>query len=225
MSGHYFRHHITESITINKERKAYYSKLSEGRSDRIMNFLIASEYASLAPAAWYDLRAARFQKKGMDLLAREFMSMNQVGEFSSDQTMMVNPPSGRFDWKVFRDKIQFGLSKEDPALIRRGALAGLMELHEERAYFQFIRHMLESIYRFAYFIPVREEEARKLKCDSPKPLMMDIMKLHLLGFVGSYQLDEWCIPLQQEGIPIFRYELPDLLVDLTHDELKPLKHV
>jgi hypothetical protein len=77
------------------------------------------------------------------------------------------------------------------------------------------RHLIESIYRFAHFIALREEEAKNVGASSPRDLMFDVMKVHLLGMMGSYEIDEWSGPIQEEGIPVLCSEIPDLLHDLA----------
>jgi hypothetical protein len=49
---------------------------------------------------------------------------------------------------------------------------------------------------------------------SPAHLSFDLIKLQLLAFTGSYQIDKWAAPIQKEGIPILQSEIPKLLQDL-----------
>lgn len=209
-----FRAHILESLEINKERKSVYSQLTNSRSDKIFHFLIGSEYVSLGPAAYYDLRARKFQNRGMSLFGHEFMSMNRVSEF--DPENRVIPPAARkaFNWKQHKEILGLAIQKRDDDQLKIEAANALKELFQQPHYHCMTRHIIESIYRFAYFLPLREEEAKLLGILSPAGLIWDVIRLHLLGMQGSYQIDEWCGPIQHEGIPILCSELPDLLKDL-----------
>lgn len=218
-----FREHILESIAINKERKFAYSQLTEGKSDRIFNLLIGSEYLTLIPATYFDLKARRFQKAGSSLFCQEFMSMNRVGEFSAENLIVPKKSRKDFDWQLHKINMERALNSHSPDLVRHAAIAALMELKKQPQYYCMTRHIFESIYRFAYFIPLREMEAAELNINPPTGLMMDVINLHLMGIAGSYEIDEWSGPIQESGIPILCSEIPDLIKDIDEDELSLLK--
>lgn len=217
-----FREHIQESIGINRERKPFYSELTNGESDRIFNFLIGSEVVTLGIAAVYDLRASKYQKQGMSLFCHEFMGMNRTPDFDPDNRQIPAEDVKPFDWNFYKKRMAQGIASRNATATRLAALSALKELKQYPNYYCMTRHMIESIYRFAHFQPLRALEAKELKINPPNELMFDAMKLHLLGIVGSYTIDMWSIPIQESGIPILCSEIPDLLEDLKNPELESL---
>jgi len=88
----------------------------------------------------------------------------------------------------------------------------------------FIGYFLETIYRFAFFAPLREKQAEEMGLKNPKKMIFDVMKLHTLGIKDCHGIDLWSQPIQMSGIPILCTEIPDLLSDLDHPELEVLRH-
>lgn len=219
-----FQEHIKESISINKERKQVYSQLTNGRSDRIFNTLISYEYVTLAPATYFDLKALPYQKNGMDLFCHEFMSMNRAPEFDPEQRKIPQEKFKPFDWKFYKARIADALKHRDALEVRKAAVEALVELKSQPHYYCFSRHFVESIYRFAYFVPLRARQAEEMGLKDPTEMMFTVMKLHLLGLKDCHKVDLWSQPIQMSGIPILCSEIPDLLFDLDAPELDVLKH-
>lgn len=208
-----FSEHIRESIRINQKLRPLYAGISNGRSEKVFRFLINSEYVSLIPAACYDLQAAKFQRGGSSLLRHEFMAMKLPSAIEKGDRPSLSRKA--FSWKPLKQDLSHSIQNNEDFRLRSLCLEAIKELQEQAEFYPMTRHLIESIYRFAYFLPLREEEASALKLPSPRKLIRRIMKLHLMGFLGSYQIDEWCSPLQEEGIPLLMGELPDLLQDLS----------
>lgn len=219
-----FQKHITESISINKERKKIYSELTDGRSDRIFNKLIAYEYVTLAPATFFDLKALPYHKQGMDLFCHEFMSMIRAPKFDPAVRKTPSEQFKPFDWKFYKNRITEALDHGNAPEVRKVTLEALLELKEQPHYYCFTRHFMESIYRFAHFVPMRAQEAEELGLKDPTKMMFNVMKLHTLGLKDCHGIDLWSQPIQMSGIPILCSEIPDLLFDLDSPELEPLKH-
>ncbi len=216
-----FREHVQESIVLNTQRKKLYRGLTEGQSDRIFTTLIASEVLTLAPATVFDLKARRFQRQGMDLLCHELMSMQRVPDFG--EPVAVTDRFREVNWKFYKTRLEIAVRNRNAKSLRTICVDAMAELRDMPKYYCMLRHLFESIYRFGFFLPLRSEEAKKLGIDSPEPLLLDIVRLHLLGLEGSNRLDLWCHPIQEAGVPILFSELPDLLQDLESPELLPLK--
>ena len=218
-----FREHLTESISINNERRKVYAELTEGRSNRIFNKLSAYEYLTLVPGTYYDLRALPYQKNGMNLFCHEFMSMKRTPDFDPNTRRIPKEDFKPFDWKFYKNRISDALKHGDTTEVRKAALEGLVALKDQPNYYCFSRHFLESIYRFAHFVPLRQQQAEEMDLKDPKKLMFDVMKLHLLGLRDCYGIDMWSQPIQMSGIPILCTEIPDLLFDLKNPELEVLR--
>ena len=209
-----FAHHIKESITINQARKPVYAELTNGRSNKIFNFLISSEKFSLIPATFYDLKARAYQKKGVPVYCYEFMSMNAAPEFDPDRRIIPEETFTAFDWKHYKKLIDEASKRQSVKDVKKFSLEAIRALDSQPNYYCMLRHIFESIYRFAYFAPMHEDAALRAGLKSPMNLSFDVIKLQSLAIAGSYQIDKWAAPIQKEGIPLLCAELPKLLDDL-----------
>jgi hypothetical protein len=222
-SNNCFKQHILESISINTKRKQDYAKLTQGRSNRIFNTLIAYETVTLAPASYFDLLALPFQKQGIELFCHEFMGMNQAPQFDSNNRIKPTEVFKPFDWKFYKERMEIALKHGNETELKSVLVQALEELKSMPHYYCMTRHLLESIYRFAHFMPIRIEEAQVKNLKSPKKIITDVMKLHLLGMKESHKIDLLSQPIQKSGIPILCSEIPNLLFDLETEELVNLK--
>jgi hypothetical protein len=218
-----FREHITESLHINKERRKAYQRLTNGESDKVFNTLIASEVLTLAFATYFDAKAKPFQEKNMGLFCHEFMSLNRAPKFDPENKIRPSELFRPFDWKFYKDRLHTALSAGRIENVKKISIEALIELKKYPHYYCMTRHLIESIYRFAHFTPIREQEAHELGIKAPTKIMIDVMKIHLMPFGVSYKLDIWAQPIQESGIPMLCSEIPDLLFDLDLKELEPLK--
>jgi len=218
-----FQEHIRESIAINKDRKKVYSELTQGRSDKVFNQLISSEYITLAPALFYDLKAVPYHREGMDLFCHEFMSMNHTPDFDPDSRKIPSETFRPFDHEFYKKRILAGLKADNENEIRKVAIEALIALKNQPSYYCFTRHFFESIYRFAYFIPLRVTQAEEMDLKSPRKIMMDVIKLHTLAIKLCHDIDIKAQPIQMSGIPLLCSEIPDLLFDINAEELNVLK--
>lgn len=218
-----FQAHIKESISVNKERRKVYAELTDGRSDRIFNKLIGYEYLTLAPATFFDLKALPYQKKGMELFCHEFMDLKRVPDFDPSTRIIPEEIFRPFNWKFHKGRINEALKHGSASEVKKVSLEALVELKGQPNYYCMTRHFIESIYRFAHFVPLRAQEARELGLKDPKKMMFDIMKLHTLGLNDCHGIDLWSQPIQMSGIPILCTEIPDLMSDLELPELEILK--
>lgn len=78
-----FRQHLREAIALNTARRPVYEALSGGASRRVSKRLVLVERATSLWAAWIDFRARRWQKKGVQIVAGDFASMEHVRPASS----------------------------------------------------------------------------------------------------------------------------------------------
>jgi hypothetical protein len=212
-----FEMHIRESIAINKSNKEAYAKLAGKDAKKVLNTLISSEYLTLIPAAVFDNEAKPFRREGMDLLCQEFQSMEQ------DQKAVVRNEIPKetfqhFNWKPYSLNIKKALKQNDVSLVRTFSLGALDTLGKQPHFHCFTRHMVESIYRMAYFVDVREAEAKRLKLQSPRKLMMKLIRTHLESLSFARDIDQLAKPIQEKGVQILCNELPDLLRDLPLTE-------
>jgi hypothetical protein len=216
-----FKKHIKESIhiNINIKKMGYYSKLTQGKSDKIFRKLISSERLSLLPAVYFDLNALKYQKSGIDLLCKEFISLKDMPDLSSGYNFIPKEEFKNFSPNFFQKIIMKGVKTKNLDLITFGAREALKELKKQPDYFCFQRHFFESIYRFAYFLPLRVAQAKKAKLKDPTKLLLNIIKIQAIALNSVYNLDKESLPIQRMGIPILCNELPNLLEDLNIPKL------
>jgi hypothetical protein len=213
-----FGDHIRESIVINTARRPIYAELTDGKSDRVFNFLIATERLSLIPAAYYDFRAKAYQKKGVPLFCYEFMSMNATPDFDPENRQIPTERFSAFDWRFHKDRLNHAIAAKDAELVKEVSLQAIRALDGWPHYYCMLRHMIESVYRFAYFLPKQVEAASAAGLKSPANLSFEVMALQMLAIGSAYKIDVWSAPIQAKGIPLLCSELPNLLSDLDLGE-------
>ncbi len=208
----FFTDHVSESIVINQERLPIYREMTAGKSDRVFSKLIFWERAMIPYSMIYDQRAKIFQKAGVPVLKDEFVSMN--AEFDPAVRNYPIIEIEDIPWKKFRHELKDLIQKKDQSGLLEKSHAIVQEMNKQPAYWCLTRHLVESIYRFAWFYPSRLKAAEEKGIRSPARLLWDIMEFHLVGFPKFVKIDRLSAPIQKEGIPILCRELPDLLHDL-----------
>lgn len=209
--GGHFAGHVKQSLRINHAMKPLYHELTAGRSDELFNGLIFVERAML-PLVWpYDLRARWFQKRGLPLLREEFLPLKESRDVPRVEVSEDFRPVA---WETYREELGSLIKARKLEELKRHGLQLLAELSSQSSYHCLTRHLIESLYRIAHFLPQRVEEARQLGISSPEKLIWDLLDFHLVAFPHFTRLDLRAAPLQKEGFPVFCHELPDLLEDI-----------
>lgn len=206
-----FTAHVKEAIVINQERKSHYSEITRGKSDPALRRLIMIEKLMLPSAMFYDQRAEWYQDREVPLLKDEFMSM-RPREFERGPTL---PEVVEIPWKNYRKELRFLIKKRDQKNLLARSLEIVQELKAQPSYWCLTRHLVESIHRFAYFLPERINEARRRNIKSPETLIWKMIRFHTAGFREFAKIDRLAAPVQEEGVPLLCAELPDLLEDLS----------
>lgn len=218
-----FREHLLESIKINRSRKKDYARLTNGKSNKIFSKLIAYEYLSLVPATLFDMKARKYQKKGMDIFCHEFMSMKHAPSFDITHRKSPRDEFTNYDIEFVIKKLKAAIAAGDDREMREISISALLDLKKMPSFYCMTRHMIESIYRFAHFYPKRREQAKSLSLKDPARMILNVIHLHVLGLKESYNIDLLSYPIQKSGIPILCSELPDLLFDINENELEDLR--
>lgn len=210
----YFTHHVTESIGINRERKPFYSKLTKGKSDPAFRLLLTIETVMI-PSAWFwDQRAGSYLKSGIPFMKDELVSMNRTPAMDLEKRIYPEKAIAPIPWKEYQRRISLALNSGNSKTVVEASHVVIQEMSSQPLYYPLTRHLVESIYRFAYFIPLRERESEEKKVKAPTALCFSIMKYHLFGFWNFVLVDKLAAPVHQMGIPMIQSELPDLLADL-----------
>ena len=206
-----FQNHILESISINKARQEVYSKLTAGKSNSIYRELIGYEKLSLTVATFFDLKALRYQKAGMNIFCKEFKALIQA-----PKVMGLKPlkPFSAPDRKSIEQKILAALKTKNTEEVKKASLEIIEEMKTQPSYYCLSRHFIESIYRFAHFAPMWSKQAEAKGLKDPSKMIFNVMKLHTLGLKGTFAIDRKSQPIQAKGIPMVCAEIPDLLEDI-----------
>ncbi|MFL5782963.1 MAG: hypothetical protein ACJ76H_00055 [Bacteriovoracaceae bacterium] len=210
----YFTSHVKQSISINKERRPYYRALTNGKSDAVFSKLIHLEKLILTSAWLYDLRASYFHLRGLPVLKDEFIPMNRAPEFDPAQRKYPEYDIADVPWRNYQTELRKLVKEKKQEELLSRSREIINEFKGQPDYWCLTRHLVESIYRFAWFLPKETEQARLKKIRSPEKLLWEIMDYHLLGFSRFVEVDLLSAPIQKEGIPLLCNELPDLLSDL-----------
>ncbi len=217
-----FTHHIQESIKINQESSKFYRELTDGKSDKVLKKLITGEKASLKIAKSIDKKVQTYHQQGIDLLCQEFKDMIPFEPSLKDPRVPnIDPLS--LQYFSFYKKINQAIKTNDENIIRTEALKVLIELHQSPPYHCFTRHIVESIYRFAYYVPIRKKQSEDKNLKDPTKILIQVMKLQLLALPFAQYIDKLSIPIQKQGIPMLCNELPNLIEDIDLEELNILK--
>ncbi len=217
----YFTDHVKDSIAVNSKRKPFYSKLTEGKSDPAMKKLILLEKKMLPFSVFYDARASWYHRRGIPVLKDEFVPMIALPEIDPEAPAPENNISD-IPWQKYKSEFKEIIRKKDRTKLLSRSLEIIHELENQKEYWCLTRHLVESIYRVAWFLPVRIKEARAKKVKSPENLIWDIIDFHLVAFSRFAEIDSMAAPVQKSGVPMICSELPDLLSDLPYTTVKNL---
>ena len=218
-----FSDHIKQSININQRNSKIYAKLTNGASHSIFKKLITGEKASLKIASSIDKKAASYHEKNIDLFCQEFLDMHP-SDISRIKKHSIKEDPLKLEYFSFFSQINRAIKSRDERKIRQKTLEALKELNQSPKYHCFARHLIESIYRFAFYMPIRKKQSLEKGMKDPTKLMIRVMKLQLLALPFAHHIDKQSAPIQKKGVPILCQELPKLINDIDMEELADLKN-
>ncbi len=209
----YMTQHLLEAIEINKERKPLYAKISNKRSLKISKTLIFFEALSLITSYILDNIAKYWQKRNVPIMVHEFIPMEETPSFSekfsdlSDictELPKLNTREIQSKAKeLYKAKDYQGLYDYLDNIINN-------EMSQYPKHFCMIRHILESIRRGAYLIPLHIKRAKEMGTISPEWFCRYILVNQIIIIHSSRLLDTWAFELQKEGIPIIYQDVPHI---------------
>ncbi len=206
-----FEEHLRDSIAVNRSNRAAYAELSGGKSNTVLNLLIGLERLSLASAWYFDWRAKEYNQKGIRLFCDEFLPMKKKPVVRSAPGPKLRP----FDWESYEKELSDAVGRKDVEGIKAQSLAAVRSLEAHPGTYCMLRHLFESIYRFAYFLPVHAEKARATGLEDPTSLSLFAIRLQVLSLITVHKIDRMSAPVQELGVPLLCNDLPPLLDDLT----------
>ena len=208
-TDHCYYRHLKSAIERNLERKATYSRLTNGRSNGIYEFLLISDTLSDKIATrYYDMRAHYFHKHGMSIVCDELFPLI-LPEFKEH----VEIPKDAPDFKLMNGG---KIVKEIKAAMKTEGWTGAARVANEhldtikdQPYFHCLMHNeLTAIVKMATLAPLHEAQAKSLGIRSPAPIskMMINSELSILWLVDH--IDEHAYPMQRDGVPMLCQDFP-----------------
>ncbi len=206
-----FENHLRDAIRLNQARLPLYSELTEGESEAISKSLIRNERLGVPVAIVVDRVARYWQKRGVPVVAEDFVDLSFTPEFVSS---IPDPqPLSEFqkqDGREIASRLRKALEDGGFSGVHESARAELARLESAPTYHAMLRHVLESTLRAAHLAPKHEALARSLGLKSPAKLSRRLIKLNLLGLDFAAGLDARAAPIQAQGIPIIHRDVPPI---------------
>jgi hypothetical protein len=208
-----FEEHLHEAIEINKKRSHLYAQLSGGRSVPISRALVLSERLSLPFARIPDLWSTYFRKRGIPIVELEFISMDQIPEFSERLPFPPHPlhsfQPGR-GWRL-AISLLFVFIKSGWQGTRQHLRAELKSLEQQPGFHVMLRHVLESMLRISSLAPIHVRRCREKRLlFTTQTLSAHLYLSHLSALPFATWIDGGSAPLLAEGIPILFQDVPPI---------------
>lgn len=203
--GH-FTKHVSDAFKINTERLELYSTLSNGKSEIISRKLLRMEALLLPFAKLMDKEAKIYQEAGIPLLQIELMPMD-LAPFKQ-KTITRYPLFFPLNTEKINDELKEVLETDNFILVADKAEEFIQKLEGEKGTHCLVRHFLESIRRSANYAPYHLAQAEEEGLKSPKKLIKNFIKLHLIGMKSAEKIDSLAFELQAQGLPILCQDVP-----------------
>ncbi|MBT5094516.1 MAG: hypothetical protein HOM21_09755, partial [Halobacteriovoraceae bacterium] len=117
-----FVEHLKEAIEVNQQRTSIYSRASDGESYWLSRHLIHFEKLILPLAKVYDRRARVYQRAGIALFCRDFVSMEGIPTIDHIPSQIPDTP-------IIRPKTQAAQTKKlIYKTLRKKGIAAVTEL-------------------------------------------------------------------------------------------------
>jgi hypothetical protein len=213
-----FRDHLREAISMNRARKPFYDRLSNGASLEISSRLIAGE--KLAKFGSYliynfDEEAKEFQARGLNIVCDEFVSMSltpRFRAFSPGPRLANYQPLDTLDIQY---DLMHALRDGFPA-VRETAIKWINEIKRQDPssphprFHCMVKHVLDSVARIATLAPEHVTRARAMGLRSTASLSRSMISSHFIVLKSSGELDDLAAPLQASGLPILCQDVPPI---------------
>jgi hypothetical protein len=208
----YLTQHLLEAIEINKVRKPLYSKLSKGKSKKISNSLIFTEYLSLITSYPLDNIAKYWQNRGVPFFEHEFIPMDQVRSFQEtfDDTSGITDKFPELDTLGIKKDLAASLKTNDYGEILLKCERLLQEMNIYSKHLCTVRHLIESVGRSAFLTIKHLETAKQENVRSPQFLCNYMLNSQINIIHSAKMLDKWAFPLQKDGLPIIYQDVPHI---------------
>lgn len=210
-----FAEHLRDALTGNRERRETYARMSNGASRALSDRVIRLETLTLPFALHFDARAARFNRQGIPIVARDLVPMSGVRP--AETPPRYRSVAGKAEIRrlegwldTYRSAVSEALGRRDFERIGHltaellGRLEGLEAMAD--AHFAMTRHVAESVgYAALHALDYREDSA-----GATDDLAARFIRLQAFGLTGTVDIDRRAQALHRQGIGIIVNDLPDI---------------
>lgn len=210
--------HLKEAIEINSNRMPLYGELSKGESIPFSKKLIRYEKLALLGAFIFDRKGDQLQKMGIPYMKAEFIEMSLTPKFSPSYPIGID-----FTQELTKVKIE-AFHKTIKSQIKSNDFIGIVitcqhfleKLKLQKHVYCMLRHIVESMGRIAYLIPLHKEQCAALSIKDPGNYSVHLLRLHVWSLKVAIQFDEAVVPIQNQGIPFLYQDLPPIDVTASY---------
>ncbi len=194
-----------------------YGALTGGKSIPFSKKLIRYEKWALWGAWYFDWVGDRYQKKGIPYMKAEFVEMSLTPEFSNNYPEEI-------DYSVPLQPVKLNsFSYELKGLIRKKDFEGLVSVCEEYLelldqqphVYCMLRHVVESLCRIAYLVPIHQSKCEQIEMKTPFAYSLFLIKTHRWALKASKELDEAASFIQIAGVPFLFQDLPKIDLEIA----------
>jgi len=195
-----------------------YAKLSNGQTTPFSKKLIRSEKFALSGAWIFDRIGDKYQRKDIAYMKNEFVEMSMVADFSPQYPDGIdfNLPLRKINLEAFcKLAKQLNAQKQFNQLVQH-CTTTLEELVSQSHVYCMVRHLIESIRRVAFFIPVYEQQCKTLNIKAPTVCSQRLIWLHIIALPESEKFDIAVSSIQNKNIPFIYQDLPHIPIDVVN---------
>lgn len=207
--------HLKEAIELNEQRLPLYAKLTNNQSIPFSKKLINYEKLILKTSWILDRVGDKYQKKGVPFMKHEFVDMADARSFSNsfpDGTPKLAPIK-LLEKDVLFVELSKSISQKSPTKIVASCNQIINTLNEQAYYYNMLRHVVESIRRIAFLIPLHEEICNLKKIKAPSFYSYLLIRSHQVILNMSKTFDEELAFIQEGGVPFLWQDLPHISID------------
>ena len=207
--------HLKEAIDLNTERMPLYGKLTDGVSVKYSKRLIFYERLALSGAWIFDRVGDRLQGKGVPYMKAEFVEMALTPKFSETYPAHIDYEKSlqQVDVRPFKKQIKEQTNKRDFNAVVHTCHHFLEGLNQQPHVYCMLRHLIESLGRIAFMIPVHQEKCASLNLKFPIRYSIFLLHTHRLMLNQAINFDEDIAQIQNKGIPFLYQDLPPIDIE------------
>lgn len=211
----YLTKHLREAIELNEARLPLYANLTSNKSLSYSKKLINYEKSILLTSWIIDKIGNSYQAKGIPFLKFEFVDIDLASPFSDSFPDHINHKVEIqiFDKSEMFKELSRAIKMKKPNQIVNACNHILERLQTQIHYYNMIRHIVESIRRISYLIPLHEEACKEINIKPPNFYSYLLIKSHQILISPAKTFDEDVAFIQQAGVPFLWQDLPEIGLD------------